>query len=73
MALSRVAKKSDLSFEDAGSLKDAIDRKAEGYLRACWGKQCSAGCGLRTDSPAYYFLEFGKFSLQIQLEESHHH
>lgn len=32
-ALSKVAKKSDLSFEDAGSFKDIMDRKAKGYLR----------------------------------------
>lgn len=35
-ALSSVARSSDLSFEDAGSLKDAMDRKAEAYLRKAW-------------------------------------
>lgn len=32
-ALSKLAKKFDLSFEDAGLFKDIMDRKAEGYLR----------------------------------------
>lgn len=35
-ALSKVARKSDLSFEDAGPLKDAMDRKTEDYLKKSW-------------------------------------
>ncbi|XP_040215686.1 lamina-associated polypeptide 2-like [Rana temporaria] len=35
-ALSQVTKQSDLSFEDAGSIKDLMDRRAESLLRKAW-------------------------------------
>lgn len=41
-ALSQVSKKSDLSFEDSGNLKDQMDRRAETLLRRAWDANAAA-------------------------------
>lgn len=41
-ALSQVSKKSDLSFEDSGNLKDQMDRRAEALLRRAWDSNAAA-------------------------------
>lgn len=37
--LSQVSKKSDLSFEDSGNMKDQMDRRFETLLRRAWDAQ----------------------------------
>ena len=41
-ALSQVTKLSDLSFEDAGNIKDMMDRRAESLLRKAWEANSAA-------------------------------
>lgn len=40
--LSQVTKRSDLSFEDSGAIKDVMDRRSESLLRKAWEANTSA-------------------------------